>query len=439
MKRKVSDKSGDSEVKSKFRRNVMTKLGVLIIAAIASYVFYFLMARMLSVENYGLLYSLIALTYLFTVPHETIRAVIARYTVDWAAKKEYGKMKGFFIAALKNVFIYSAIAFVIFMVLLPVLMELFHASLTSMIIIGSSLLVTLILPLIWGLLQGMQSFGHLGINNSIEGVAKLAIAIVLVLLGFGVNGALIAIPLSLLIAFFAGFWPIKDILKAKTEKFRQDHKHIIRYFIAAFVIFLFFVALYSLDTIMARYFFSAKTSGFYGSLSVLSKVVLFISIAITRVMFSAVAEKSHSKNKKIYEKQYKEGKQILLTAGLYILIVIGFFLIISIFAPELLIKIVVGGQYLEIAPNLKYMIIAMGFLSLSSLIAFYNLSLDWNKRITARILGTFVFLQIASLIVFHRTLQQFITVVLIINSLLFLAMLATLLIKKRKPSVIVNK
>lgn len=439
MKRKISTKSDDLSVKSKFTRNVVTKLGVLIIAAIASYVFYFLMARILSIENYGLLYSLIALTYLFTVPHETIRAVIARYTVDWAAKKEYGKMKGFFLVALKNVFIYSAIAFVIFMVLLPILMEVFHAPLSSMIIIGSSLLVAFILPIIWGLLQGMQSFGHLGINNSIEGVAKLAIAGALVLLGLGVNGALIAIPLSLLVAFFAGFWPIKDILKAKTEKFRQDNRHIIRYFIAAFVIFLFFVAMYSIDTIMARYFFSAKTSGLYGSLSVLSKVVLFISVAITRVVFSAVAEKSASKNKKVYKKQYKEGRQILLTAGLYILIVIGVFLLISIFVPNLLVEFVVGSQYLEIAPNLKYMIIAMGFLSLSSLIAFYNLSLDWNKKLSARILGTFVFLQMASLIVFHRTLQQFITVVLIINLLLFLAMLATLLIKKQKPSIITNK
>ncbi|MCL6500643.1 MAG: hypothetical protein K6T16_01260 [Candidatus Pacearchaeota archaeon] len=43
--------------------------GGLGLAAIGSYLFYFIMARMLSVEEYGLLYSLIALTYLFSVPN----------------------------------------------------------------------------------------------------------------------------------------------------------------------------------------------------------------------------------------------------------------------------------------------------------------------------------------------------------------------------------
>lgn len=422
-------------VKSKFTRNVVTKLSMLIFAAIASYAFYFLTARMLGVENYGLLYSLIALTYLFTVPHETIRTVIARYTVDMVAKKEYGKIKGFFLASIKNIFIYSVIAFIIFIVFvflpppLNLLTNLFHASQTNMIIIGSSLLVAFILPVIWGLLQGMQSFGHLGINNSIEGVTKLAIAAILIAIGFGVNGALIAIPLSMLIAFFAGFWRIKKILKAKAKKFKRE-KHLLKYSLAAFVIFLLFVALYSTDTILARHFFSAKTSGFYGSLSVISKAVLFISIIITRVMFSAVAEKDMTHKKNNLKKSYKEGKQILLTAGLYILIVIGVFLVISIFFPESFITVFVGSQYLEVAHNLKYMVIAMGFLSLSGLIVFYNLSLDWHKKLTARILGTFVFLQIAAIIVFHRTLEQFITVILLVNLALFLSLLATLLAPK---------
>ncbi len=421
----------DSEIKSKFTKNVVTKLAMLIFAAIASYVFYFLMARMLSVEEYGLLYSLIALTYLFTLPYETIRAVIARYTVDLVAKKEYGKIKGFFLDAVKNIMIYSVIAFVIFLILSPLLTQVFHASFWAMIIIGSSLIVAFLLPIIWGLLQGFQSFGHLGINNSIEGIVKLAIAIISVSVGFGVNGALIAIPLSILIAFFAGFWPLKDVMKAKAEKFKPKG-NIVRYSIAAFVIFLFFVAMYSVDAILARYFFSAKLSGLYGSLSVISKIVLFISVTITRIMFSAVAEQSADKKQKSPQKRYEGTRQILLTAGAYILIVIGFFLALSIFVPELLMNIIVGSRYLEVADNLKYMVIAMGLLSLSSLIVFYNLSLNWNKKATARTLGTFVFLQIALLIVFHQTLQQFIFAILAANALLFLALLVILLIKKPK-------
>jgi len=407
--------------KIKFKRNVATKLGLLIVAAITSYLFYFLMARMLSVEDYSLLYSLVAFTYLFSVPHETIRTVVALYTVNLATKKQYGKIKGFFIEALKTVFKYSFTLFLIFVALLPILSKFFHASLESLLIISFSLLTTFILPIIWGLLQGMQNFTHLGLNNCAETIIKLAIAFLFVTFGLGVNGALASIPIASLAAFLIGLWSIKDILKKKTEKFREHRKHLIRYSIAAFVIFLFFVAFYSVDIILARYFFPARISGLYSGLSVISKALLFISITILRVMFPAVAE----------NKNTKKGKQILKTAVLYILIITYIFLLISIFIPEQLINIVVGTSYLEAAKNLKYLVIAAGFLSLSGAIVFYNLSLDWNKRLTARILGTLLFLEIALLIVFHRNLEQFIRVVLVVNILLFLALLATLSIKRK--------
>ncbi len=430
---KIKNSEQVSTIKSKFNRNVVTKLAMLIVAAVASYIFFFLMARMLSVEDYGLLYSLIALTYLFTVPHETIRTVIARYTVELTSKKEYGKIKSFFLASVKNILIYSIIIFLIYLLLTPLLIQVFHASYSNIMIIGASLLVAFLLPIIWGILQGIQSFGHLGVNNSVEGVVKLAIAVGLILFGLGVNGALISIPVSMALAFLVGLLPLKKILKAKTEKF-EGKTQIIRYSIAAFIIFLFFVALYSLDTILARYFFSAKTSGFYGALSVASKFILFVSIIITRVMFSSIAEHhaKKSKSKKKMKTKEQEAKQVLFTAGLYVLALIGFFLIASIFAPEIIIQIVAGNQYISIAPLLKYMVIAMGFLSLSSLLIFYNLSLDWNKKLTARILGTCVFLLIALLIVFHRTLIDFITVILAVNALLFFALLSTLLRKKHK-------
>jgi len=416
-KEKQNDKQ--SEVKAKFKRNVFTKLLMLIVAAIASYAFYFIVARILNVEEYGLLYSLIALTYIFTVPHETIRTVIARYTVELAAKKEYGKIKGFFFAAVKTVFCYSFVAFIIFLISLPFLTELFHASTANMIIIGTSLLVAFLLPVIWGMLQGMQSFGHLGLNNSIEGLVKLIIAVGLILLGLGVNGALISIPMSMAIAFFAGFWPLRKILRSKTEKFKGD-KAIVRYSLAAFVIFLLFIALYSVDTILARYYLSARLSGLYSSLSMMSKTVLFVSITITRVMFSAVAEQSH---KKLKTKKEQGDRQILFTAGLYVLSIVAVFLLASILAPKLYVTVFVGSQYLEAAPYLKYMVIAMGLLSLSSLIIFYNLSMNWNKQLTAKTLGVFLFLQIALLILFHKNLQQFANILIITNALLFVSLL----------------
>ena len=416
-----------SFLKSEFSKNVSLKLIALIISGVASYLFYFIMARILSVEDYGLLYSLIALTYIFTVPHETIRTVIARYTVSLSSKGQFGKIKGLLLSSIKQILIYSIIIFFIFLLASRLLMDILHAGFIPLLIIGSSLIVAFILPVIWGALQGMQRFGHLGLNNSIETAVKLLIAVALVYIGFGINGALIAIPVSMLIAFFIGIFPLRKVMKSKTEQFKFERHHL-NYSLAAFVIFLFFVAIYSSDMLIARYFFSAKLSGLYSGIAVIGKAVLFGSMAITRVMFSFIAEK-HSKGKG--RDIYRATRKILYNAGLYVLILVGIILALSIFAPQIVINIILGYKYLEMAPLLKYMILTSGFLSLSALIIFYNLSINSSKRLTARILGTFLFIQIAVLIVFHQTVSQFIIVMLMVNALLFLAMLFTLLIQRR--------
>ncbi len=395
----------------------------LILAAVGSYLFYFIMARMLSVEDYGLLYSLIALTYLFTIPHETIRTVMSKYTMHLWIKKQKGKIKSLMFRTIKYLFLISIIIFIIFLLFLPLWMKIWHTSAWPLIIIGLTMLVAFILPVVWGILQGTNRFGNLGINHSVEMIIKLTIAIVLVALGFGIGGALIAIPLSMAAVFFVGFIPLKDIVKAKKEPFKLE-KHVLRYSMSALIIFIFFVALYSVDIIIARYFFTPLYAGLYSAVSVIGKVLIFASTAITRVMFSEIVEK-YGKKKKT-KKSRQKSKKVLYKAMIFLAVLIGIFLFIAFIFPELVINIVVGNKYIAAAPVLKYITLAMAFLSFSALIVFYNLSIDWHKKLTAKILGSALFLQLAFLLLFHSNLEQFIKVILGVNIVLFIALLITL-------------
>lgn len=392
------------------------------LAAVGSYLFYFIMARMLSVEDYGLLYSLIALTYLFTVPHETIRTVITKYTAQFWTERKKGKIKGLMFKAIKNIFMISIIALIIFILLLPIWIKIWHTDVWTMSIISLSLLVTFILPVIWGILQGTNRFSHLGLNNSIETLAKLAIGIFLVAMGFGVTGAIIAIPLSTAVAFFVGFLSLRDILRAKKEPFKAK-KHIIKYSVAALIIFIFLIGLYSVDIILARHLFSPLIAGLYSAVSVVGKIVFFASTAITRVMFSEVVEKY---GKKKTEKSREKSRKVLFKSLGFLAILVGGCLFLAFLFPEPIINLIVGDKYVAATSQLKYMVLAMSFLSFSSLIVFYNLSIDYHKKITARILGSALFLQIALLVLFHSSLEQFIKIILGINIVLFLALITTL-------------
>ncbi|MCX8147627.1 MAG: hypothetical protein N3D84_04120, partial [Candidatus Woesearchaeota archaeon] len=53
-------------------------------------------------------------------------------------------------------------------------------------------------------------------------------------------------------------------------------------------------------------------------------------------------------------------------------------------------------------------------------------SIDWNKKLTAKILSVALFLQIAFVILFHSTLEQFTKVILGVNIGLFLMLLTTI-------------
>ena len=110
----------------------------------------------------------------------------------------------------------------------------------------------------------------------------------------------------------------------------------------------------------------------------------------------------------------------------FLAMMVGACLFLAFLFPELIINIIVGNRYIAATPLLKYMVLAMAFLSFSALIVFYNLSIDYHKKITARILGSALFLQVALLILFHANLEQFIKVILGINIVLFLALLTTL-------------
>ncbi|MCL6500642.1 MAG: hypothetical protein K6T16_01255 [Candidatus Pacearchaeota archaeon] len=324
--------------------------------------------------------------------------------------------------AIKNIFIFSIILFAAFLLLLPLWVQVWHTNVWTIIIISFSLVVAFILPVVWGVLQGTNRFGQLGINNSVEMVAKLAVAIILVLAGTGIYGVLVAIPLSLIVAFFAGLIPLKDIIRVKAKSFSFE-KTIMRYSLSAFIIFFLFISLYSIDIIMARYFFSPIDAGLYSAISVIGKVVLFGSAGLTRAMFSEVTEK-HEKQKT--ERSRKESRKILFRALGFLATISGIILFLSFIFPEVIINLVVGNKYIAATPLLKYMVLAMTFLSFSSLIIFYNLSIDWHKKTTARILSAALFLQIAFLILFHGSVEQFVKVILGANIGLFLALLITI-------------
>ncbi|MCS7134491.1 MAG: oligosaccharide flippase family protein [Candidatus Pacearchaeota archaeon] len=389
-------------------RSILTLWSFQSIAAIVSALFYVLMAHLLSIEHYGLFYALVSFSYLFTIPQETIRTIVARACVKAQEKK---KIKYIFLKYLKTIMLLGIFTFFIFILAIPYLQMFLKANFFSLLIIGLSIILVFIIPVVWGVLQGTLRFRELGINSLIENFAKICTAFFLVsILDLKIFGALIAIPFSILCAFFAGLFSIKDILKEKKEKFTE--KGSFKYAIASLLLFFLIAIIFVVPIFLARYFFSEKISGLYSGISMLTAGLFFVAMSAERVMLPIIAKEKRKNQKKILSK----------VALIIVLLFLGSFILASVF-PNKIVSILLGKKYIEVAYLLKYMVVIFAFFSFSTLFIFYNLSRNRNKKISLRVLISSAFMLVALLILFHKTLLQFITMVLITHIIMFLLLL----------------
>jgi O-antigen/teichoic acid export membrane protein len=415
----------------KLTKDILTLFTFSAFAGIASFFFSFAMLRMLSIEEYSLLYAITSLLYILTIPQETIRTVISRYVAKYNTFKEKGKIAGLMKFATKRVWIFSIICFLIFLAISPLLVKLLHANFLFLAVTGSNLLLAFLLPVMWGFFQGFGKFKELGINNSVESVSKVIFAILFVIilpLNIRLYGVIFAGPISMVMAFLLAFVSLKHIKKEKAKKVKEN---LTKYSLATLIIFGLVTLMYSVDVLIARYFFTEKISGIYNSIALLSKFLFFIAVGAKRAMMPNLVEKKEKKNE-------KEVMKILKRISLILFILFAVFFIMSILFPKQIVFLVLGSKYELAIPHLKYMVAAMAFFSFANLLVYYNLSLDQNKKMTIRILASSAFLEIILLCFFHKTLRQFIWMFLIVNIILLIAMAIITLIKP-KPELTIEE
>src|SRR3989304_8542272 len=86
------------------------------IVGLGNYLFQFLMARMLTIEDYGELQSLIAVFSIFGIPLAALGAVLMRNTAGFKEEKNLGKAKALFSYFSKTVVIISIVLCLILLV-----------------------------------------------------------------------------------------------------------------------------------------------------------------------------------------------------------------------------------------------------------------------------------------------------------------------------------
>ncbi len=366
------------------------------IANVANYVFHVLMGRMLGPADYGILMSLISLLMIISVPAGAFQTVITKYVSQFKAKEEYAKINRLILVSAKRLFWCGLLAFLVLALLSGYVAAFLRIpSRVPVIVLGLVLLVSIILPVLSGGLQGLQIFEHLGGYIITGGVLRVVFGVLLVSLGLGVSGAIGASALSTAIVLVLAFVSLRFIYGWKDENVRLNSSEMYRYFWPVLATVLCFMVLTNTDIILVKHFFSPVEAGHYSAAAVFGKIVLFLPAAIVMVMFPKTSE-LHALEK---DSSLILWKSLLGVGFLCGVVTAGYFLF-----PRLIVSVLFGVKYLSAVPLIGLFGLAMTFFSLVNILIFYHLSVHNLRFIYALVACTL--LQVGAIWVFHRTLMQ---------------------------------
>jgi O-antigen/teichoic acid export membrane protein len=257
-----------------------------------------------------------------------------------------------------------------------------------------------------GGLQGTCSFGRLSWNFLLEAVTKFIGAVVLIHLGYGVFGAVAAISISVVLAYF--FPAVPPELKIHPThglpaSFGEGMQ--------AIVFFTGQVVINNIDILLVKHFFSSGEAGLYAAIALVGRVIYFASWSVVSAMFPISAGAKP-----------KEETSSVLVVPLVIVLFISLVFIVGLTAfPEPVLRAVFGAGF-QIGPRMDTLMslyaAATGTYSLAVVLMAYEMSRKIaNTGWTQLVISGAIILGITS---FHSNLRDVVVVQLVLMVVLLI-------------------
>jgi O-antigen/teichoic acid export membrane protein len=367
------------------------------------------MVRNLSPVDYGVLNAIFSLLTVATIPSGTLQTVVTKFISTYYAQNHYHK-----IVALLRSFVVKT---TLFSLALCLILAAGSRLISSFMQISSPLLIILlgivtffsiVLPLVQGGLQGLQQFGYLGLTMVVSGGLKLALGVFFICIGWGVTGAVGSLAVSTALSLLlAGFWlsvslrtprpPASEL--TETEKSSDDpemnYLEIYRYFYVVAAVLLCYTILTNIDVVLVKHYFEPVQAGYYSIAQMAGKVILFLPVAITLVMFPHSA-KLHTESKGTFG--------LLLRSLFCVGTLCTSAALVCFLFPEFVIGLLSGQPHAEAVSLVRIFSVTMVFSAMVYTLLYYHLSIH-----STGFIWPLVFLTVAQtllIILFHRSLAQ---------------------------------
>jgi O-antigen/teichoic acid export membrane protein len=296
-------------------------------------------------------------------------------------------------------------------------------SLISLLAIGTTFYIPL--GARRGYIQGIRAFGALAINFMLEGLVRLGGVILLIALGLGVQGAVLASVLAVVITYLAAF-PRPHVtalsLRGLSIPFREG--------LQAIVFFSGQTIINNFDIVLVNHFFPSDEAGLYAAVALVGRLVNMCAWSVVNTMFPVSAGASNDEH---------ESSPVLFAALSLVFLILTALIVGLWMVPSFLWKTLFGvhfeiGNYGGLASLLILYAITTGIYSLSSVIITYEMSrkianTSWVQLAFSGALAMGIYL-------FHHNLRQVILVQLFLMAVLLTVLLIPLARRQLTPAVL---
>jgi O-antigen/teichoic acid export membrane protein len=311
-------------------------------ANVLGYGYQVVMARLLRPEDYAVLTALFGILILESISSQVIQSATAKLAAQYRARDEEAALHAFVRRWAARVGGGAAAVGLLVALLSGAIAAALALPALSVALLGLTLFLALSFTFGLGLLQGLARFVWMGTALIAQAGARLAVGVVLVLAGLGVDGAFTGATTAIAISLTVLAVPLVPLFRAARGSMVKHELGAAetRFFALSAVVLLAYAALTNIDAVLARSLLGPDEAGAYAGAITMGKIVLFAPIAIGFLLLERTA-RAHARGEDTDRALYLALAFVLATSGL---VAIAYILL-----PEFLVPIVVGSQYPETA------------------------------------------------------------------------------------------
>lgn len=348
-------------------RHGMLMLGLAQVANLAGIAFHMVMGRQLTVDEYGILGTLLNMFLVLASPLDALRNAMAHFAARAEQEGRRPDVRALFRAWLFRLLMVGVPAGLLLFVAAPWVAAFFHfASPLPVWVAGALLPVMLVAPVVAGILQGLQAFVWMAVSTQLWMVMRLVLGSVLVwLVSATALSAFVSHALAQALGLVIALAGLLHLLRG-VDRSGQAPTGVVSYFFQSMLLLAGYGVLMNSDVMLVRHF-HPDAAGSFAQAATIGRSVIFLPMPIALALFPKVISSGTSTS----ESRRTLGRALAMT-----LVLIGSAVAVVWLVPWLPLRVLYGikDPDLESVQLVRWVCLAMSPLGLTYVLLHFEMA-----------------------------------------------------------------